>query len=125
MRSKNRLRNSVFHFIRLLWTFSLLHHTFTWLRTGCHLGLYCFETLHQYYKGAVFDHKAETAGLGAEITQKWFMDCFKDEKVAIPLVNWSELMFPKPTMTQRISIKMITKSMPFLVQQSLVMELLI
>ena len=32
-------------------------------------------------KGAVFDHKAETAGLGAEITQKWFMDRFKDEKV--------------------------------------------
>ena len=32
-------------------------------------------------QGAVFDHKAETAGLGAEITQKWFMDRFKDEKV--------------------------------------------
>ena len=32
-------------------------------------------------QGAVFDHKAETAGLGAEITQQWFMDRFKDEKV--------------------------------------------
>ena len=32
-------------------------------------------------KGAVFDHKAETAGLGAEITQKWFQDRFTGEKV--------------------------------------------
>ena len=32
-------------------------------------------------KGAVFDHKGETAGLGAEITQQWFMDRFKEEKV--------------------------------------------
>ena len=32
-------------------------------------------------QGAVFDHKAETAGLGAEITQQWFMDRFKEEKV--------------------------------------------
>ncbi len=32
-------------------------------------------------KGAVFDHKAETAGLGAEITQQWFMDRFVGEKV--------------------------------------------
>ena len=32
-------------------------------------------------QGAVFDHKAETAGLGAEITQEWFMNRFKDEKV--------------------------------------------
>jgi len=32
-------------------------------------------------QGAVFDHKAETAGLGAEITQQWFMDRFKNEKV--------------------------------------------
>jgi Na+-transporting NADH:ubiquinone oxidoreductase subunit C len=27
-------------------------------------------------KGAVFDHKGETAGLGAEITQEWFQDRF-------------------------------------------------
>ena len=32
-------------------------------------------------KGAVFDHKAETAGLGAEITQDWFMNRFVGEKV--------------------------------------------
>lgn len=31
--------------------------------------------------GAVFDHKAETAGLGAEITQDWFQNRFIDEKV--------------------------------------------
>ena len=32
-------------------------------------------------KGAVFDHKGETAGLGAEITQDWFQDRFKGEKI--------------------------------------------
>ena len=32
-------------------------------------------------KGAVFDHKGETAGLGAEITQQWFMDRFVGEKI--------------------------------------------
>ena len=32
-------------------------------------------------KGAVFDHAGETAGLGAEITQKWFQDMFLGEKV--------------------------------------------
>ncbi len=32
-------------------------------------------------QGAVCDHKGETAGLGAEITQKWFMDRFKEEKI--------------------------------------------
>ena len=32
-------------------------------------------------KGAVFDHKGETAGLGAEITQQWFMNRFTDEKI--------------------------------------------
>tara|TARA_B100001778_G_C18602758_1_gene638093 strand:- start:2689 stop:3420 length:732 start_codon:yes stop_codon:yes gene_type:complete len=32
-------------------------------------------------KGAVFGHKAETAGLGAEITQKWFQERFTGEKV--------------------------------------------
>ena len=35
-------------------------------------------------QGAVFDHKGETAGLGAEITQQWFMDRFKEEKVFDP-----------------------------------------
>ncbi|MGB3591821.1 MAG: NADH:ubiquinone reductase (Na(+)-transporting) subunit C [Nonlabens sp.] len=32
-------------------------------------------------KGAVFDHKAETPGLGAEITQMWFKKRFDDEKI--------------------------------------------
>lgn len=32
-------------------------------------------------KGIVFDHKGETAGLGAEITQQWFQDMFVGEKV--------------------------------------------
>jgi len=32
-------------------------------------------------KGAVFDHKGETAGLGAEITQKWFQERFVGEKI--------------------------------------------
>ncbi|AGC76996.1 Na+-transporting NADH:ubiquinone oxidoreductase subunit C [Nonlabens dokdonensis] len=32
-------------------------------------------------KGAVFDHKAETPGLGAEITQGWFKKRFDDEKI--------------------------------------------
>ncbi|MDG1822478.1 MAG: Na(+)-translocating NADH-quinone reductase subunit C [Flavobacteriaceae bacterium] len=31
--------------------------------------------------GAVFDHKGETAGLGAEITQQWFMNRFVGEKI--------------------------------------------
>ncbi len=32
-------------------------------------------------KGAVFDHKGETPGLGAEITQVWFRQYFEDEKI--------------------------------------------
>ncbi|WP_340075559.1 Na(+)-translocating NADH-quinone reductase subunit C [Leptobacterium sp. I13] len=32
-------------------------------------------------KGAVFDHKGETPGLGAEITQDWFEKRFVDEKI--------------------------------------------
>ncbi len=32
-------------------------------------------------KGAVFDHKGETPGLGAEITQTWFRERFTDEKI--------------------------------------------
>jgi len=31
--------------------------------------------------GAIFDHKGETAGLGAEITKDWFQDSFIDEKI--------------------------------------------
>lgn len=32
-------------------------------------------------KGVVFDHKGETAGLGAEITTDWFQQRFIDEKI--------------------------------------------
>ena len=32
-------------------------------------------------KGVIFDHFGETAGLGAEITTKWFQDSFVDEKI--------------------------------------------
>lgn len=32
-------------------------------------------------KGVSFGHKAETAGLGAEITQDWFTNSFVDEKI--------------------------------------------
>lgn len=32
-------------------------------------------------KGAVFDHKGETAGLGAEITKDWFQANFKGKKI--------------------------------------------
>lgn len=32
-------------------------------------------------KGAVFDHKGETPGLGAEITQSWFRERFTNEKI--------------------------------------------
>lgn len=31
--------------------------------------------------GVVFDHKGETPGLGAEITQKWFQARFSDERI--------------------------------------------
>ena len=31
--------------------------------------------------GVSFDHKGETAGLGAEITKDWFKEIFKDEKI--------------------------------------------
>lgn len=44
-------------------------------------GYIALESDRNTIKGAVFDHKAETAGLGAEITQQWFMDRFVAEKV--------------------------------------------
>lgn len=31
--------------------------------------------------GTIFDHKGETAGLGAEITKDWFQNSFKEEKI--------------------------------------------
>ena len=44
-------------------------------------GYIALESDRNTIKGAVFDHKAETAGLGAEITQQWFMDRFVGEQV--------------------------------------------
>ena len=44
-------------------------------------GYIALESDRTTIKGAVFDHKAETAGLGAEITQQWFMNRFVGEKV--------------------------------------------
>ena len=32
-------------------------------------------------KGVSFDHKSETAGLGAEITEDWFINSFNEEKI--------------------------------------------
>ena len=32
-------------------------------------------------KGVSFDHKSETSGLGAEITEDWFINSFTDEKI--------------------------------------------
>ena len=32
-------------------------------------------------QGVIFDHKGETAGLGAEITKDWFQENFKNEKI--------------------------------------------
>ena len=39
------------------------------------------DNILDLFKGVVFDHKSETAGLGAEITQDWFQDSFKGEKI--------------------------------------------
>lgn len=44
-------------------------------------GYIALESDMRTIKGAVFDHKGETAGLGAEITQQWFQDRFVGEKI--------------------------------------------
>ena len=44
-------------------------------------GYIALENDFKTIKGVVFDHKSETAGLGAEITQDWFQDSFKGEKI--------------------------------------------
>ena len=44
-------------------------------------GYIALESDMKTIKGAVFDHKGETAGLGAEITQKWFQDRFVGETI--------------------------------------------
>tara|TARA_B100000767_G_scaffold190787_1_gene178071 strand:+ start:1592 stop:2386 length:795 start_codon:yes stop_codon:yes gene_type:complete len=44
-------------------------------------GYIALENDMKTIKGAVFDHKGETAGLGAEITQQWFQDRFVGETI--------------------------------------------
>lgn len=44
-------------------------------------GYISFESDFNTIKGASFDHKGETAGLGAEITQDWFKKSFEQEKI--------------------------------------------
>ena len=44
-------------------------------------GYIALESDMKTIKGAVFDHKGETAGLGAEITQKWFQERFVGETI--------------------------------------------
>tara|TARA_B100000686_G_C16805306_1_gene989677 strand:+ start:12056 stop:12790 length:735 start_codon:yes stop_codon:yes gene_type:complete len=44
-------------------------------------GYIALESDKNTIKGAVFAHESETAGLGAEITQQWFQDSFRGEKV--------------------------------------------
>ena len=44
-------------------------------------GYIALESDMKTIKGAVFDHKGETAGLGAEITQQWFQDRFVGETI--------------------------------------------
>ncbi len=64
-------------------------------------------------KGVSFGHQAETAGLGAEITEDWFTNSFVDEKLQ------------RQIMTLKTLIRMIMKLMLFQELQLLVMELLI
>ena len=44
-------------------------------------GYISFQSDFNTVKGVSFDHKGETAGLGAEITKDWFKDSFVDEKI--------------------------------------------
>lgn len=44
-------------------------------------GYVAIESDYNTIFGAVFDHKSETPGLGAEINQKWFQDQFKGKKL--------------------------------------------
>ena len=60
-------------------------------------------------KGAVFDHKGETAGLGAEITQQWFQDRFVGEKITDANGTLLVLLFLKRIMILRKTTKMTTK----------------
>ena len=44
-------------------------------------GYISFQSDFNTVKGVSFDHKGETAGLGAEITKDWFKSSFVDEKI--------------------------------------------
>ena len=44
-------------------------------------GYISFKSDFNTVKGVSFDHKGETAGLGAEITKDWFKNSFADEKI--------------------------------------------
>ena len=44
-------------------------------------GYIALESDKNTIKGAIFDHKAETPGLGAQITEKWFQEQFKGKKI--------------------------------------------
>ena len=54
------------------------------------MGICALEEDMSTIKGIVFDHKGETAGLGAEITQQWFQDRFIGEKFSIQVLNLLE-----------------------------------
>ena len=44
-------------------------------------GYIALESDKNTIKGAIFDHKAETPVLGAQITEKWFQEQFKGKKI--------------------------------------------
>ena len=57
-------------------------------------------------KGVSFDHKSETAGLGAEITEDWFIDSFTDEKINDSQGNFVGVYLTKSNNDQRNEDKM-------------------
>ncbi len=44
-------------------------------------GYVALEENFNTIQGVIFDHKGETAGLGAEITRDWFQENFRNEKI--------------------------------------------
>jgi len=50
--------------------------------------------------GAVFDHKTETPGLGAEIKEQWFENKFKGKKLFTSDGNFSSIKIVKPGTTR-------------------------
>ena len=57
-------------------------------------------------KGVSFDHKSETAGLGAEITEDWFIDSFTDEKINDSQGNFVGVYLTKSNNDPRNEVKM-------------------